>query len=82
MCFGSCQLPGLADQMMDAADDKGSLSNASASPAGVLYCLLPETQQEPRLNFSSLALPTSPLTEPHLVPRDHVGAVFEPPVLG
>lgn len=81
MCFGSCQIDDLADEMMEGNEDDGSLSSASASPSGVLYCLLPANLPAPRLIVPEVAAIIKPLTIPRLSARDYVGTVFEPPVL-
>jgi hypothetical protein len=79
MCAGSCQLPGLFQEM--ASEESGDEFSASFPSATSPYCQLPT-----RLVTTQLAPPTvltvqKPTTVPFYAPGDFVGTVFEPPTM-
>lgn len=78
MCFGSCQLDDLFDQL--ETDDDGDRLRSASSPVSPVYCLLSPT---PLAVLSAAVSPvrtTKPATVPLYLPGDYVGALFEPPV--
>lgn len=83
MCFGSCQIDGLEQQMTDSSTDtEGSIGAKPISPAGALYCILPGVPVHNLAEIPPFVPSIAPATEPNLKARNHVRAVFAPPMIG
>lgn len=79
MCFGSCQLEDLFDQI--ETDDDGDRLRSASSPVAPVYCLLSPTPLIAYANQPVRTKTVRPATIPLWLPGDYVGALFEPPAV-